>query len=270
MPKLRPADVADLDVDELEAAEYSEGNFVSYSGEIAPADTILRAYVKNIWWTKSSSNNSMLKVLLIADENEGDLEQYNGMPLWENMVLTAPAKFKWAPFFEHFGISIRDVKVNKAGKSNVTLAAEDDSQGAPVTKIGSFVPGEDSDEAWCRVLTTRESYEGKWQAHVGVWLDYDEDEGDEEPDEEPDDTEEEPEEEDETEEEPEEEPEDATPVRGRRTAAKASRTAPASSPRTTARKPAPSRSAPAKKAAAAPAKRGRGRAAAGSSDEPPF
>jgi hypothetical protein len=268
MPKLRPADVADIDVDELEEAEYSEGTFVSYSGEIAPADTILRAYIKNIWWTKSSSGNSMLKVLVIADANEGDLEEYNGMPMWENMVLTSPAKFKWGPFFEHFGISIRDVKVNKAGKSNVVVAAEDDSQGAPVEKIGTFVPGEDSDEAWCRVVTTREPYEGKMQAHVGVWLDYDEDEDEEEEsDDEPD---EDLEEEEPEEDEPEEEPEDTTPVRGRRTAAKASKPASASSPRTTARKPAPSRSASAKDKAPAPAKRGRGRAAAGSSVEPPF
>jgi hypothetical protein len=269
MPKLRPADVADIDPDELEEAEYSEGNYVSYSGEIAPADTVLRAYIKNIWWTKSSSGNSMLKVLVIADANENELEGYNGMPMWENMVLTSPAKFKWGPFFEHFGIKVSDVK-NKTGKSNVTVAAEDDSQGAPVEKIGSFVPGEDSDAAWCRVVTTREPYEGKMQAHVGVWLDYDEDE-EEEPEEdiEEEEAEEEAEEEEDEAEEGEEE-EEVQPTRGRRTAAKASRTPPATPSRSTSRKPAPSRSAPAKGRAATAPSRGKGRRAAGSSDDPPF
>jgi hypothetical protein len=274
MPKLRPDDVADIDVDELENAEYTEGNYVSYSGEIAPADTILRAYIKNIWWTRSNPKpgekvgSPMLKVLVIADGNEGELEKYDGMPMWENMVLTSAAKFKWGPFFEHFGISIRDVKANKAGKSNVVVSAEEDDRGqSEVEKIGSFVPGEESDEAWCRVVTTREPYEGKWQAHVGVWLDYDEDEEGEEP--------EEPEEEEfeEQEEEPEEEPEEVQPARGRRTAAKGRSAAPATPARPASRKPAPSRSAPAKGRSAAPvapAKRGRGRAAAGSADDPPF
>jgi hypothetical protein len=274
MPKLRPADVADIDVEELEAAEYSEGNYVSYSGEIAPADTVLRAYVKNIWWTRANPKpgqkvgSPMLKVLVIADANEDDLEEYNGMPMWENMVLTSPAKFKWGPFFEHFNISIRDVKANKAGKSNVVVAAEEDDRGQSVVeKIGTFVPGEDSDDAWCRVVTTREPYDGKMQAHVGVWLDYDEDE-EEEPEEEIE--EEEEAEEEEPEDEPEEEPEEVQPARGRRTAAKG-RSAPAATPaRPAARKAATSRSAPAKGRAPAPAKRGRGRSAAGSSDDPPF
>jgi hypothetical protein len=277
MPKLRAADVADIDPDELENAEYSEGSYTSYSGDIAPADTVLRAYVKNIWWTRANPKpgeevgSPMLKVLVIADGNEGELEEYDGMPMWENMVLTSAAKFKWHPFFEHFGISIRDVKANKAGKSNVVVSAEEDDRGQSVVeKIGSFVPGEDSDEAWCRVVTTREKYEGNWQAHVGVWLDYDEDEEGEEPEEPEEPEEEEPEEEPEEEDEPEEEPEEVQPARGRRTAAKASRTAPATPARSTARKPAPSRSAPAKGRAPAPAKRGRGRSAAGSSDDPPF
>jgi hypothetical protein len=275
MPKLRPADVADIDVEELEAAEYSEGTFVSYSGEIAPADTILRAYVKNIWWTRANPKpgqkvgSPMLKVLLIADANEGDEEQYNGMPIWENLVLTSAAKFKWGPFFEQFGLSIRDVKANKAGKSNVVVAAEEDDRGqSEVEKIGSFVPGEDNDAAWCRVVTSRETYEGKPQAHVNVWLDYDEDEGEEE--EEPEEElEEEEEEEDEPEEEEEEEEEVAAPVRGRRTAAKASRTAPATPARPAARRSAPARSAPAKAKSPAPARRGKGRSAA-ATDEPPF
>lgn len=262
MPKLRAEDTADLDVEELEDAEYSTEQFTSYKGDIPEDDTVLRAYVKAMWWTKTSNGSSMIKVLVEADENEDELEEYNGLPCWENMALTTGAKFKWAPFLEHFGLTIRDVK------SKTIVAAEDDNIGAPITKIATFVPG--SDESWCRIVVSREKYEGKWQAHVREWLEYDEDEDEGGPDDESEeDIDEEPETED--------EPEPAPAPRGRRTAAKASKPAAAPESPRGARKPAPSRSGPQKSAparSAAPEKpaaqvRGRGRRAA-ASDEPPF
>lgn len=272
MPKLRKQDVADINVDELEEAEYSGGSYAKYSGEIPPADTVLTAYVKSMWWTLTQNDDAMIKVLVIADENTGDEEEFNGLPIWENMALTTGAKFKWAPFFEQFGITVQDLK-DKKGNSRVVVAAEDDpNMGAPIEKIGNFTPG--SDESWCRVITSREKYNGNWQAHVAEWLDYeepDEDADEEEPeedleDEETEDTEEEEDEQDDDVEEEETPP----PARGRRTAAKASKAAPATPPRSTARKAAPARSGAAKATAAAPA-RGRGkRAASGSADEPPF
>jgi hypothetical protein len=268
VPKLRKEDVADIDVDELEEAEYSEGNFVSYSGEIPPEDTVLAGVVKSMWWTRTNpkpggnpNGDAMVKVLWVAEENDGDLEEYNGLPAWENMALTAPSKFKWGPFFDHFGISIRDVRAdNKSGKNNVVVSDTDEQMGSPIEKIGPFVPG--SDEAYCRIVVAREKYDGRWQAHVKAWLDWEE--GDDDDDDEVDEVEPEDEEEEDTEEE--EEPEEVPPPRGRRTAAKASNAPAATSTRPAARKPATARSGAAK--APAP-KRGR-RGAAGSSDEPPF
>lgn len=275
MPRLRKEDVEGTDVEELEEAEYTEGNYVKYDGEIPPNDTILTGYVKAMWWTRTqekpdgTGDDPMLKVLFVAEENEGDLDEYNGMPAWENMALTKSSKFKWAPFLDHFGITIREILTDR----KVTVAAEDDGdRGAPIESIGSvkFVPG--SDESWCRILVSRERYNERWQAHVAGWLDYEESEDTEEEPEEP----EEPEEEEAEEEEAEPEPEPAPATRGRRTtapaASKGPRTAakPTKTPAATSTRPAPRRSATARSepAKTAPARRGRRSPAADA--EPPF
>jgi hypothetical protein len=271
-PKIKVAD-DELDVNELEEAEYSDQDFASYDGEIPPADTILTARLDKMWWTMTKNDDRMLKVLIIADENTGDLEEYNGLPMWENMALTPGAKFRWAPMMEQFGFTIRDIK------TKLYVESEDHPQfGAPIERVGTFEPG--SDAAWCRVITKRERYDGEWRAHVARWLDYEaEAEEEEEEPEEPEEAEEE-----EQEEQEEEEEEAAPPARGRRqparTAAKAD-----SAPEPTPARPASRRAATAATPpanggrrgarsappAAAPAKRGRRAAAQDvADDEPPF
>jgi hypothetical protein len=130
------------------------------------------ARVDKIWWTYSGNDDPMLKVLCVAEDNPEPLDEYDGLPMWENMVLTSGAKFKWAPFLEHFGLTIRDVR------NKIMVDAEDDNQGAPVTKIGSLVIG--SDDCLFVAVVTKEKYQGKWQAHVAEWLDADTDLDDEE------------------------------------------------------------------------------------------
>jgi hypothetical protein len=137
------------------------------------------AYVKKMWWTYTSNDDPMLKVLVEAGENPESLEEYDGLPMWENMALTASAKFKWAPFLEWAGLTIRDVKTK-----TIVEDQDDPNMGAPITKIADFEPG--SDESWLRVVVARERYNGNWSAHVKEWLPYDEagaDEEDEELDE---------------------------------------------------------------------------------------
>jgi len=218
----------------------------------------------------------MLKVLWVAAENEGEEEEFNDCPFWLNLALIGGAKFRWAPFLDNYGITL------KAVKTQTDVADKDDQNGAPINKIGSFRPGEDSDEAWCRIITNRERYNGEWKPSVKTWLPYDAEEDDGAYDEADD---EEPEEEDEEEPEPEPEPEPAR-GRGRRSAPARSApdkaAAPARGTRTRAATPAPEKPAPARgtkssRTAAAPAKaaapargRGRGKAAAGYDDEPPF
>lgn len=177
MPKLKDELMDKMDVEELEDAEYSEGDFESYNGEIPPTGTELLARVTKMWYTSTQNDDPMLKVLVVAEDNEGTAEEYDGLPCWENYPLTAGAKFKWQPFFDQFGLTIREVK------SKTMVDAEDDNIGAPIQKIGTFVPG--SDDAVCGIVTKKERYDGKWQAHVQDWLDPDDIEAEEEPEERP-------------------------------------------------------------------------------------
>jgi hypothetical protein len=283
MAKLRAEDVASLDVKELEAAEYSNEEFDRYYGETPPVGTELNAYVKRMYWTRSSKNDPMLKILTVAAENEGDLEQYNDCPFWLNAALIPGAKFRWGPFFDNFGISIRAVKARKVDVEPTT-----DQNGAPINSIDGFKPGEDSDEAWCRIITDQEPYNGTMQPRVKEWLPWEDEEGDEDAEDETDDLDDEAEDEDEDElddeDEDEAEPEPA-PARGRRGAARSQPQSPAPARGTRSGSRAPSRPAAAASAprggrsggrgrtaepasAPAPARRGRGRAAAKKDDIP--
>jgi hypothetical protein len=276
MVRLRKEDTEDLDVEELDAIEYSTEQFDSYDGEVPPKDIELTGYVRRMWWTRSQAGDPMLKVLWVAAENDGDFDEYNGCPFWLNAALIGAAKFRWAPFLDNFGITLKQIK------NNTEVADKDDQNGAPIIKIGNWRPGEENDEAWCRIITNRERYNGEWQPRVGEWLPYDADGDEAEPDDE------EPEDDYEEEPEPEPEPEPA-PARGRgRTTARTARSAPVASAETpprrgartapaTPEKPATGRTGrstkPAAKAAAPAPARGRGRgraAAAGYDDEPPF
>lgn len=261
MPKLKIED-DELDVEALESAEYEESS--RYHGEIPPKGTVLRGRISKMWWTYTQSDDPMLVVLFVAEDNEGKTAKYNGLPVWERLPLTAKAKFKWAPFFEVIGLTIRDVK------TKTVVADEDDERfGAPITKIGMFEPGEDV--SWVRLITGTHKYEGAPQVDADVWMEYEETD-EEEAEEEPEDTEEVEVEEEEAE----EEPEAAPPARGRggRTAAakapaKAAAKAPTRSPGRAATASRAAKAAPAK-AAAAPARGRRGTTAKGSDEDPPF
>src|SRR5712691_3634503 len=181
MPKLK-TDEYNVDFDELENTEYTEGgSFTSYDGDVPAKGTILRAYVRKMWWTLTalkpdgSGEDAMIKVLVVASSNEGDTAEYNGCPFWESLALNPQSKWKWQPFLDQFGITLRDIK------TKTMVADEDDNVGAPIEKIGNFIPGENSDAAWCRVVTDRSRYNGEWSAHVGSWLDYEDDGEPEEP-----------------------------------------------------------------------------------------
>lgn len=255
MPKMKATDFSG-NLEELEEAEYEkyEKTYTKYEGEIPPEDTVLRGYVRKAWYALTQNDDDMLIVLFVADGNTGDEEEFNGLPIFERMALIKTVKFKWQPFFDATGLSIREVF------TKTVIADEDDNMGAPIEKIGKWEPGEDNENAWVQVITGREKYKGEWQARVGEWLPY---EAPEDAEEEP---EEEPETEDETEpEESEEEPEKpATPARTR--SARTAKATPArSAPATTARRG--TKAAAAKPAATA--RRG-ARNAKPEGDDPPF
>jgi hypothetical protein len=276
MPKLRKEDVADLDIEMLDEVEYSTETYADYSGEVPPADIQLTGYTKRMWWARTNpkanggGNDPMLKVLWIADGNEGDYEEYNGCPFWESLALVPGAKFRWAPFLDCYGLTLKQIK------TQTYVSDTEDQYGAPIERIGNWHPGEDHDEAWCDIVTARERYAEQWQPRVGSWIALeeateDEAEPEEEDEELEDELEDEEPEEDEDEEEDEPEPEPA-PARSRRSARapKTAATPPARSggrtPRGRAAKPAPARTARSGRTSK-PARSSRSRAA---QDEPPF
>jgi len=273
MPRLKIED-DEFNADELDEAEYESGSYERYTGEEPPKDTVLRGYVKSMWWGYTAKDDPMVKVLFIADGNTGAEEEYNGCPIWENYPLIKIAKFKWGPFFQQFGLTAR------LFKTKMYVAEDDDNIGAPIEKVGTFVPGEESTDAWCRVLTTREKYNGKWQTHVAEWMD---DAEDDDEDEEEVETEEEVDVEEE-----EDEDEEPTPpsARTRRAASGKTSVSPATksaapaktaATRTSAAKTSGTPRTAAKSAAGKPAAKAsapvrgrRGKAAAGYDDDPPF
>jgi len=294
MTKLRREDTADIDIKALDAVEYSTEKFDTYYGEVPPVDTELTGYVKRMWWTRTATkpdgtgNDPMLKILWVAAENEGEDAEFNDCPFWLNAPLVAGAKFRWAPFLDCYGITLKEVKFD------THVQEVDDQNGWPIERIGSFHPGEEHDEAWCRIMTEQEPYNGAMQARVGVWMPWDSEEG--EPEDEGEPADDEYEDEDEGEEgEPEdegepEEPAEPAPARGRRSTAAQSRGATraakapaATATATRASKPRAAGSAPARASsgraasgngarrttkAAQPAARGRGRRS--TDNEPPF
>lgn len=286
MPKLK-IDDDDLDIDALEEAEYNEDDFVPYTGPEPKNGTFLVGYVRKAWWGYNKNEDAMITLVWEAAGNTGKMEAYNGLSIWEHLSLTPNVKFRWKPWMDAMGLTLRDVKFR------MCVETEDDNVGAPIEKIATWKPGEESEAAWCRIMTTREKYQGEWQTRAGKWLPYEEPEAQEEAEdlaeeeeeevevgpegdeeEEPEDEEEEEVEEEEVEEE--EEAPAPPPRSGRRTAAKAPAAKAARTAKPAASKPAaakPARRAAAapaaKKPAAPPARRGQ-RAATAGSDDPPF
>jgi hypothetical protein len=117
----------------------------------------------------------MLKILFVAEGNEGDEAEYDGLPVWENYSLIPTMKFKWAPFLDCLGLTIRDVM-----KKTFVEDEEDGTRGQPITKIGnSWKPN--TDEAWCSIVTGHHKYQGEWQTDVDVWMPYEDEEPEPEP-----------------------------------------------------------------------------------------
>jgi hypothetical protein len=170
----------EFDPDELDVEWNDDDDFETYDGEQPPTGTVLRGYVKKLWWTYTSAEVPMVKVLWQASGNVGDLEEYNGLPVWENLVFTPKAAFKYGPFLQVAGVTLNDVH------TKTYIADDDDSIGAPIEKIGKFVPGE---KAEMGVIIKRRKYQGNWQVNAGKFIEqpdeYDDDDEDDEPAEEP-------------------------------------------------------------------------------------
>lgn len=202
MPRLR-VDDDELDVDELEEAEYEESSYEPYKGKQPPKGTVLYGYLKKVWWTYNSNDVRMLTVIFEATAESG---KYKGLGVWDRLTLNPASKFRWAPFLEATGITLSDIK------NKMIVEKQDENQGRPVKKIGTFVVG-DEEKSAVRIITGRELFREEWQTKADKWLPWaDPDDDDEE--------EEEEEFEDDLEDDEEEEEEAPPPPRRRAAAAK--------------------------------------------------
>jgi chemotaxis protein histidine kinase CheA len=289
LPKFRVPD-EDMDIKELEEAEFDEeGQFKPYTGKQPPKGTILRGIIKKAWMTETNAGKLMLKVIFEATEESGE---YEGLGIWDNIAFQPNTKFRWKPFLDATGLTLRGIK------TQMYLEDDDDNIGSPIIRIGKdWVVGEDSTAVM--VVTRRTRRDGEWESEVDSWLEYEAPEGDDEDDEEEeeeeleeelDDEEEEDDEEDEDEdededeevedeaeeeeEEDEEEEETAPPVKPAKRAVTRPVAAKAATPKPTAARPVARSSAPAPKAAKAAKASGRpvarGKVKRGGSEEPPF
>jgi hypothetical protein len=172
----------EFDVDELDI-EYEGPQFERYTGEIPKNNTILTFRVTKAWWLLNDDNESQMKLLMIAEGNDGQLKEYNGLPIWETLTWTPKNARRYQPFLMNFGLTVKDV-MNK-----MDVEAEDDNIGTPINSIARWEPG--SDDALCQIVVKRDYWNEEWRAKVqwDGWLEFDPDlyvePGDDEEDEEP-------------------------------------------------------------------------------------
>lgn len=178
--KLKAEELGNFDVDELDV-EWTDSDFEDYDGEQPPTGTTLRGGIKKMWWTFTANEDPMIKALWVAADNHGSLAEYNGLPVWENIVFTPKAAFKYGPFLQVLGLTLKQIK------TQLYVAADDDSMGAPIERIAKVAPGTESTE--CGIIVKRRKWNGEWQTNIGKLIEQpdidDEDDTEDEEDEAP-------------------------------------------------------------------------------------
>lgn len=153
----------DFDLEELDAAEEGEG-FEDYDGPIPPNKTILQMRVVQMWASKSEAGNLRFPYLAIAEGNKGDLEQYNGLPVFDGITWVKTAATWYKPFLAAFGLKLATVL-------NKTDVEEDEGRfGNKINKIGKWVPDRESKDGLCRMIIKRDRFEGEVRAKCGKFL----------------------------------------------------------------------------------------------------
>jgi pyruvate/2-oxoglutarate dehydrogenase complex dihydrolipoamide acyltransferase (E2) component len=158
--------------------EYEGPQFERYTGEIPRSGTILTARVTKGWFLFNDDGDSQIKVIAVAEQNNGSTEEFNGLPTWETMTFKDSSKSRYLAFLSNFGLTVRDVK------RKLFVKVDDDRIGTPIEKIGDWEIG--SDDALCRIIIKRDNnLQGELRSNIDWdgWLPYDEAEADaDEPD----------------------------------------------------------------------------------------
>lgn len=170
MPRLKLSD-DEFDPDALDV-EYNKDGYDDYAGEIPPTGTMLLGRVKKLWWTYSGNEDPMIKALFIAEDNEDGLEEYDGLPVWDNLTFIPAAAFKYMPFLDALGLTLQQIK------TKLYIADDEDNLGTPIERIGDWKPN--SDDAWAMVTIKKDRYNGVWQAKASTYIAADEGEEEEE------------------------------------------------------------------------------------------
>lgn len=146
MPKMRWSDAEAFD--EL-PEDWEESEFEPYDGDEPPPNIALRGVIKKIWCVQFSTGSDGLKVLFEAANNSGEREEYDGWGTFDNIVFSPGSAFRYGPFLELLGISLRDVRNAVVG--------EEDNTGYPLLKAGTFkMP---ADGVPCKIRTKAENSE---------------------------------------------------------------------------------------------------------------
>lgn len=150
-----------------------KSTFKRYRGEIPRNGTILIFRVTRMWWTQSKDGTSQIYLMAFAEQNKGQLKEFNGLPVREYLTFKPEAAFRYQNFLQNFGLTTRDIF------SKMDVEPEPDSIGDIITSIGSWVVG--SDDALCRIALVRDRFdpdELKAKVDRDGWLPLDEDDED--------------------------------------------------------------------------------------------
>jgi hypothetical protein len=161
-------DDEDFDEKELDV-EYEGPQFERYTGDIPKTGTILTGRITKMWLTSNDDGDLQSRLIVVAEQNDGKLKQYDGMPAWEYLTWTPKNSRRYQPFLMNFGLTVRDFK------RKLDVQAEDDNIGTPINSIAGWKVG--SDDALCRFVVKRDYYNEEWRAKIDWdgWLPFDED-----------------------------------------------------------------------------------------------
>ncbi len=128
-----------------------ESTFKRYTGEIPRNGTILIARVTKMWWTQSRAGDPQIYLMAFAEQNTGELKQFNGLPIRERLTFIPDAAFRYMNFLNNFGLTTKDI-FNK-----MDVEQEPDNIGDIINSIADWVVG--SDDALCRIALVRDRYD---------------------------------------------------------------------------------------------------------------
>jgi hypothetical protein len=277
--------------------EYEGPKFERYTGDIPGKPTLLIARVTKAWWLINDDNESQMKLIVVAEQNDGQNKEFNGLPVWETLTWKPSSSRRYQPFLMNFDLTLKDVRLK------MDVEADDDNIGTPINSIAGWEVG--SDDALCRIVVKRDYWNDEWRAKIDWdgWLpfeDIDADDADDDeeeapartrktratvrpapqkrtapassrrrgdPDEDEDEADEYDDVDDDVDEDYEDEPEEEQPARPARRGSSRTATPTRQTARPATNRRAAARSAGAARSASRPA---RGRSRAADSDEPPF